>query len=110
SEYASEAFGVGAKGYLMKPIQVDEVLQLENDLRKIKTNLLIPKLRIPIYMKVKSLDGKTAYDVKVNDILFMYSLGNYVKVYTKGMVSIVYGSLTRIEELLCPSDHFFKIS
>jgi DNA-binding LytR/AlgR family response regulator len=113
SEYALEGFELNAVDYLLKPISferflraVDKVYQLTD--HKPKTNITheapTGDHEAFIYLKV---DRKTT-KVNVNDILWIESLRDYVKVVVKDQEYITRQKISILEELL-PESRFVRI-
>jgi two-component system response regulator LytT len=113
SEYALEGFELNAVDYLLKPISferflraVDKIYQLtENKTKTIITHEApISDHETFIYLKV---DRKTT-KVNVNDILWIESLRDYVKVVVKDHVYITRQKISILEEML-PENKFVRI-
>lgn len=113
SEYALEGFELNAVDYLLKPISferflraVDKIYQLtENKTRNIITHEApVSDHETFIYLKV---DRKTT-KVNVNDILWIESLRDYVKVVVKDQVYITRQKISILEEML-PENKFVRI-
>jgi DNA-binding LytR/AlgR family response regulator len=113
SEYALEGFELNAVDYLLKPISferflraVDKIYQLtENKTKTIITHEApVSDHETFIYLKV---DRKTT-KVNVNDILWIESLRDYVKVVVKDHVYITRQKISILEEML-PENKFVRI-
>ena len=113
SEYALEGFELNAVDYLLKPISferflraVDKIYQLtENKTKTIITHEApVSDHETFIYLKV---DRKTT-KVNVNDILWIESLRDYVKVVVKDQVYITRQKISVLEEML-PENKFVRI-
>jgi DNA-binding LytR/AlgR family response regulator len=113
SEYALEGFELNAVDYLLKPISferflraVDKIYQLtENKTKTIITHEApVSDHETFIYLKV---DRKTT-KVNVNDILWIESLRDYVKVVVKDQVYITRQKISILEEML-PENKFVRI-
>jgi DNA-binding LytR/AlgR family response regulator len=113
SEYALEGFELNAVDYLLKPISferflraVDKIYQLaENKARPIITHeTSVSDHETFIYLKVERKTVK----VNVNDILWIESLRDYVKVVIKDQVYITRQKISMLEEML-PENRFVRI-
>jgi DNA-binding LytR/AlgR family response regulator len=112
SEYALEGYELNAVDYLLKPIPfdrflraVDKVYQLPNNNRAlIAHEIPVSDHESFIYLKV---DRKTI-KVNINNILWIESLRDYVKVIVKEQVYITKQKISLLEELL-PENKFLRI-
>ena len=99
SEYAIEGFDVNAIDYLLKPFSFERFLKA---VQKVKNKLVLEKE----FIIIKS--DKKLYQLKVNDILFVEALGDYIKIYTKDKVLVSYKTLRNILSLL-PENKYMQI-
>ncbi|RBW59887.1 DNA-binding response regulator [Tenacibaculum sp. E3R01] len=99
SEYAIEGFDVNAIDYLLKPFSFERFLKA---VQKVKSKLVLEKE----FIIIKS--DKKLYQLKVNDILFVEALGDYIKIYTKDKVLVSYKTLRNILSLL-PDNKYMQI-
>ncbi len=99
SEYAIEGFDVNAIDYLLKPFSFERFLKA---VQKVKNKLVLEKE----FIIIKS--DKKLYQLKVNDILFVEALGDYIKIYTKDKVLVSYKTLRNILSLL-PENKYIQI-
>ncbi|SED98055.1 DNA-binding response regulator, LytR/AlgR family [Tenacibaculum sp. MAR_2010_89] len=99
SEYAIEGFDVNAIDYLLKPFSFERFLKA---VQKVKNKLVLEKE----FIIIKS--DKKLYQLKVNDILFVEALGDYIKIYTKDKVLVSYKTLRNILSLL-PDNKYMQI-
>ncbi|MFA6085352.1 LytR/AlgR family response regulator transcription factor [Mucilaginibacter sp.] len=112
SEYALEGYELNAVDYLLKPIPfdrflraVDKVYQLPNNSRALITHEVpVSDHESFIYLKV---DRKTV-KVNINNILWIESLRDYVKVVVKEQVYITKQKISLLEEML-PENRFLRI-
>lgn len=112
-EYAVEGFDLEAIDYLVKPISFNRFLKaIDKILKTLKTDF-IPHINEPaktidkssfIYLKV---DRKTV-KVNVEDILWIESQKDYIKVVTADKQLITKNKISLIEALL-PTDLFIRI-
>jgi DNA-binding LytR/AlgR family response regulator len=109
-EYAVESFDLDVLDYLVKPIpygrfvksinKITNQLQLEKD----KLDDVIIKEEPYIFLKV----DKKLMKIKLNDILFIESLKDYIKVMTTLGDYLVHKSMNSISEEL-PEENFLRI-
>lgn len=113
SEYALEGFELNAVDYLLKPISferflraVDKIYQLtENKSRPVVIHeTMMNDHDTFIYLKVE----RKTIKVNVNDILWIESLRDYVKVVTKDHTYITRQKISILEEML-PENKFVRI-
>lgn len=99
-EYAIKAFELNAYDYLMKPIdpeRLDEVYKRLQEEHKTpesveKSDILCSGDRVLIK------DGEKVWFIKVDDIRYFESEGNYVKVYFNSFRPLILRSLNSLEE------------
>ena len=106
-EYAVESFDLDVLDYLIKPIPFTRFLKSINKLsQKINTNKSsdTQNEKSFIFLKV----DKKLVKVKFEDILYIESLKDYIKVFTKLGDYLVHKSLTGVTEEL-PSKQFLRI-
>lgn len=107
--YAVEAFELEALDYLLKPITYERFLQsvkritskAAEDLPAPVTKRLIPT---SIFLKI----NKRVVQVELNDILYLESLGDYVRIFTLTEVLVCYSTLNKLM-LLLPDELFLRI-
>ena len=109
-EFAVESFDLDVLDYLVKPIpfgrffksinKIQNRINLENE----KHNDTVIKEEPFIFLKV----DKKMMKIKLNDILYIESLKDYIKVFTLIENYLVHKSMTSISEEL-PSDNFLRI-
>jgi len=109
-EFAVESFDLDVLDYLVKPIPLSRFLKAVNkitkrvNLEKDKSGDITLKEEPYIFLKV----DKKLMKVKLNDILYIESLKDYIKVITVIGDYLVHKSMTSISEEL-PSDNFLRI-
>lgn len=107
-EYAMKAFEVNAYDYLMKPIdndRLDEVyrrLMEENQTPKSVQNAEVLRKGDSVLIK----DGDRVWFIKMDEIRFFESEGNYVKVHFKKNRPLILRSLNSLEERTDPNLFF----
>lgn len=114
-EYAVEGFDLNAVDYLLKPIPFERFLQAMdkvfsgfniNDNRPVSIAEKIPVSNTDIYLYLK-VDRKIV-KVNVDDIFWIESLRDYIKVVLKEKVLISKQKISLLEELL-PEDKFLRV-
>lgn len=109
-EYAVESFDLDVLDYLVKPIPFGRFLKAINKitnrigLEKEKANEVSFQEEPYIFLKV----DKKLMKIKLNDILYIESLKDYIKVITVAGDYLVHKSMTSISEEL-PQENFLRI-
>ncbi len=105
-EYAIDGFEVDAVDYLVKPFSYERFLKAINKVVE-KINLAnIRNVNIDNFILLKS--DKKVFKVNFNDINYLQSFGDYIKVYTCERCLIVHDTFKNILEQL-PNIHFLRI-
>ena len=110
-EYATKAFEVNAYDYLMKPIdpdRLDEVysrLTEENKTPSSVENSSTLKAGYPILVR----DGDKVWFIKIDQVRYFESEGNYVKVHFDKFKPLILRSLNSLEERL-DDKLFFRVN
>ncbi|WP_299618754.1 response regulator transcription factor [uncultured Tenacibaculum sp.] len=99
SEYAVEGFEVNATDYLLKPFSFDRFLVAVNKAKDILT-----QNGDKLLLKA----DKKLHLINFDDILFINSLGDYVKVYHNSNFLITYSKLSSLIERL-PKNKFIQV-
>lgn len=109
-EYAVDSFDLDVLDYLVKPIPFSRFLKAINkitnivNLEKEKSTDTSLKEEPHIFLKV----DKKLMKIKLNDILYIESLKDYIKVITRVGDYLVHKSMTSISEEL-PQENFLRI-
>jgi DNA-binding LytR/AlgR family response regulator len=108
AEYAIEGFELSAVDYLIKPIAFERFLKAVNKaLSQVKAERIIEKninggeKGEASFIMIKS--DKKIYKIDTDKILFVQSIGDYVKINTTEKTIIASGTLKDMEELLMKS-------
>lgn len=112
SEYAVKSYDFDAVDYLLKPIEFERFLKAVN--RALEKHRLLNQGVI----SQKALDNKTEFlmiksgqdlhKIKIENIFFIESAGNYVVFHLKSEKIMSLLSMNKVLELL-PSDQFFRV-
>lgn len=116
-ELAVESYNLNALDFLLKPVTFDRFLKTAN--KAYESHTLTSRKELTQYekseqtMSNKSVLVKTDYKtilIKVNEILYIEGLKDYIKIYTsqKDKPVITLNSLKRLQQNL-PSDKFSRI-
>ena len=108
-EYAVDGFNLQAVDYLLKPIAFDRFLQAVN--KFFETKIIIQKdveenLIKNNFIFVRS--ERKMVKVVFNEILYIESLSDYIKIYTKNKVLVTRETISNLEVKL-PSHQFLRI-
>lgn len=87
SEYALEGFDVNATDYLLKPFSFERFVKAVSKIKNLKDN-------INSSIIIKS--DKKLHKIKIEDILYIESLGDYIKVHLENYFLVVYKTLKKI--------------
>lgn len=105
-DFAPEAFDLDVVDYLLKPISFERLLKAVNKFIDRKTRPSEPAAVMSeaahfIYIKA----DRKMHKVAIDDIVFIESLDEYVKVHIAGKVLVSRENISALEEKLAP--HFF---
>ncbi|MDN3618656.1 LytTR family DNA-binding domain-containing protein [Polaribacter undariae] len=110
-EYAIDGFDLQAVDYLLKPIAFDRFLQAVNKFFETKV-LVKPSVEVEEtieknnYIFVRS--DRKMVKVIFDEILYVESLSDYIKIYTKDNVLVTRETISNLEVKL-PSQQFLRI-
>ncbi|MBS0000248.1 MAG: response regulator transcription factor [Cyclobacteriaceae bacterium] len=105
-EYAVEGFEVDAVDYLVKPVAFERFLKAVNKAREQFEMKQSPGLtHRPGFIVLKS--DKKIYKIEENDILYIQSWGDYIKVFTSGKVIIATETMKNLENRM--GEQFIRI-
>jgi len=109
AEYAVEGFELNAIDYLLKPISFERFLKSVNKAVEHKQAREVIKKgksgEDADFIMIKS--GKKIYKINIDDIAYVQSYGDYVKIITKEKVIIAPETLKNMEQLL--GQHFIRV-
>ncbi|MFD2286313.1 response regulator [Pedobacter petrophilus] len=108
-EYALEAFGVNAAGYLLKPLSQSTFIKKIEGIRERVT--LKDRAEIQDgYILAKGSNKNSFTKIQTIEIVYIEALLNYVKIHTTKDFFITYVSLKDVEEMLGTKKGFVRIS
>ncbi|QEC69642.1 response regulator transcription factor [Panacibacter ginsenosidivorans] len=114
-KYAVDGFELDAVDYLLKPISFERFLKAVNKVMRLNISTVEDSSKISLAGK-ENLEDSFIYlradrkNIKLllNDILFVESLKDYIKVITKDKTIIAKQSISSFEESL-PADKFIRV-
>jgi len=104
SEFALESYEYGVIDYLLKPIYFPRFLKSIE--RYLSLQFIEKETATPIALNVK-VNGKNI-DIRLDDILYVQSYGNYVKIFTKTKTFVTAMTTNQLVQEL-PSDKFMRV-
>jgi len=105
SEYALEGYEVNAVDYLLKPFSFDRFLKAVN---KAAERLQKPDNETNSETFILLKADKKIHKVKISEIIYLESMGDYVKVIFENQVLIVHDTLQNLQNNL-PDNLFSKV-
>lgn len=105
--YAADAFDVDAIDYLVKPIPFERFIKAINKFLDNKQGVKSNGNDEIDYIILKS--DKKNHKIKVDEILYIESLDDYVRVHTKSKKLVCYTRLVTLEEQLNKYSHIIRI-
>lgn len=105
-EFAVEGFELNAVDYLLKPISFERFLKAVNKVMDIRLPQQAEQEMHDAYLYFRS--DRKMHKVAMEDIIFIESLKDYIKVVTKSKTIITKQSISSIEERL-PKSLFIRI-
>lgn len=108
TEYALESYDFNVIDYLLKPISLD---RFNKAISKITSGRVFPKLTntkddSPDHLFIKS--GSKFFKVNLSDIIYIQSMKDYLKIYTKDHKLITHQTMGDMEKIL-PSKQFIRV-
>jgi two-component system, LytTR family, response regulator LytT len=108
-DFAPEAFDLEVVDYLLKPISFDRLLRSVNkffDQVTLKSNAVQAIQTEQEFLYVKA--ERKVHKVYLNEILYIESLDDYVKLHLKSRLLVTRENISALEKKL-PSPHFVRI-
>jgi len=107
-EYALEAFGVRAAGYLLKPVGFIPFVELVSGLSQKRGLGQTDNGGSIAFIKG---DRKHSFlKLALREVVFIEAMLNYVKIVTIEGVKVTYAGLKDVEDMLRPKAYFLRIS
>lgn len=103
-QYALKGYELNVTDYLLKPISFDRFLKAVNKVYELMEKEQESALEPYLFVKTDKLLKK----VKINDILFIESMGNYILIHTPTSREITYSPLKNLLEFL-PDHQFIQV-
>ncbi len=109
-DYAVDGFDINAVDYLVKPFSFDRFMKAVNKASEItsakmnEANIEVTKRRDHIFLR----SDKKVYRVNFNDISYIESIGDYLKVVLKNKHLVIHDTISSFIEQL-PSEEFIRI-
>lgn len=107
-DFAIDAFGVNATGYLLKPVSTEafvaKIAEIALDIKNPKQN------DDKDLIFIKGSHKNAFIKLALSDIIRIEAMLNYVKIYTQKGEEITYVVLKKLEDLLKKKGNFFRIS
>lgn len=109
-EYALKAFEVNALDYLLKPIDPNRLKESIDKLEKAEPKQVVSETRkLGLKDQVFVKDGDRCWFVKLENVRYFESDGNYIKVFFDNVRPMIHKSLNALDEKLNDRD-FFRAS
>ncbi|MEN8929260.1 MAG: LytTR family transcriptional regulator DNA-binding domain-containing protein [Flavobacteriales bacterium] len=110
-EFAIKAFEVNAFDYILKPVDPERLAKTllkikEEDERQEHEQEIISTEKLSYKDKIFIKDGEKCWFVKLADVRYFESVGNYIKVYFEDNKPLLLRSLNKIEERLTEKQFF----
>jgi len=108
SEYALEGYELDVVDYLLKPITLERFLKaVERATQRFSplSNVLFPETTLPSEPSPQSIfvkDGTKLVKIRLNEILYIEGLKDYVSIYTKDRKVVTLQTLKSLEAQLLP--------
>lgn len=105
-EYAVEAFEYNVVDYILKPLTEDRFIKAILRVKEIfdSQSKTIKSDKEYFFFREKGVASK----IKIDDILYIQAMGDYITIYTSGKKYIVHYTLSAIEKEL-PANKFLRI-
>lgn len=109
-EYALDAFGAKADGYLLKPVSYIAFRQQVEDLNIKFLDIIKLQKEENQFLFIKGGQKSSYIKIKYSDIVYIEALLNYIMIYTTAGHEITYIGLKAMEDKLQHMDVFFRIN
>jgi len=109
-EYAPEAFGAKADGYLLKPVTYLSFTQKIEDLGNKFQDIIKLQRDENQFLFIKGGQKSSYIKIKYSDIVYIEAMLNYIMIHTTTGHEITYIGLKAMEDKLQVMDVFFRIN
>jgi len=109
-EYAPEAFGAKADGYLLKPVSYISFTQQVEDLNNKFQDIIKLQRDENQFLFIKGGQKSSYIKIRYSDIVFIEAMLNYIMIHTTTGHEITYIGLKAMEDKLQVMDVFFRIN
>lgn len=108
-DYGAQSFEIGVDGYLLKPVSEVKFIQQVQRLSQIKSHE--PSFKNPeSFLLIKGGSKHKYVNVKLDEILYIRSMSNYVRIFQTNEEHITYHTLKHVEEALRERTEFLRIN
>lgn len=108
-DYGAQSFEIGVDGYLLKPVSEVKFIRQVQRLLAIKSQQ--PTLKNPNnFLLIKGGSKHKYISIKFDEILYIRSMSNYVRIFQTDEQHITYHTLKHIEEALWERTEFLRIN
>jgi len=109
-EYAPEAFGAKADGYLLKPVSYMSFRQQVEDLSSKFQDIIKLQRDENQFLFIKGGQKSSYIKIRYSDIVYIEAMLNYIMIHTTTGHEITYIGLKAMEDKLQLMDVFFRIN
>jgi len=109
-EFAPEAFGAKADGYLLKPVSYVAFRQKVEDLNSKFQDIIKLQKEEHQFLFIKGGQKSSYIKIKYSDIVYIEAMLNYIMIHTTTGHEITYIGLKAMEDKLQSMDLFFRIN
>ncbi|KIA90929.1 hypothetical protein OC25_23810 [Pedobacter kyungheensis] len=109
SHYGPQSFEIGVDGYLLKPVSEIKFIRQIQRLLEIKSQEL-PLKNPDNFLLIKGGSKHKYVNVKLDEILYIRSMSNYVRIFQTDEQHTTYHTLKRVEEALQDRTEFLRIN
>jgi DNA-binding LytR/AlgR family response regulator len=109
-EYAPEAFGARADGYLLKPVTYISFTQKIEDISNKFQDIIRLQREENQFLFIKGGQKSSFIKIKYSDIVYIEAMLNYIMIHTTTGQEITYIGLKAMEDKLHVMDVFFRIN
>jgi two-component system LytT family response regulator len=109
-EYAPEAFGAKADGYLLKPVSYLSFRQKVEDLSGKFQDIIKLQRDENQFLFIKGGQKSSYIKIKYSDVVYIEAMLNYIMIHTTTGHEITYIGLKAMEDKLQLMDVFFRIN